>query len=148
MKALKKTSTSHKYAELLLLASFYKRTQPNLHTLDLLKIMGFQIAGLRRRFGAVLPSPRPHVLVWNPKLEWGICLCGRWEVFGMEEARARHGHKIHERLASRAGWERLHIEILSMKGGKLKCASRMATKWRMQCRCTDHNALTICRKEE
>src|SRR5687767_15072855 len=111
MKTSKNTPTSHKYAELLRLASFYKRTQANLHTLALLKIMGFHIAGLQRRFGSVLPSPRPHVLVWNPKLEWGICLCGRWEVFGMEEARGRHSHKIHERLASRDRSERWHTEV-------------------------------------
>ena len=148
MKASKNTTTSHKYAELLLMASFYKRTQANLHTLDLLKIMGFHIAGLRRRFGAVLLSPRPHVLVWNAKLDWGICLCGRWEAFGMEEPRARHGHKIHERLASPGGCEKFHPEVLSIKRGKLKSGSRMAAKWRMQCRCNSDKALTSCRKEE
>jgi hypothetical protein len=148
VKASKKTSTRHKYAELLNMASFYKRAQPNLHTLDLLKIMGFHIAGLRRRFGRVLPSPRPHVLVWNPTLQWGICLCGKWEAFGMEQARARHGHQIHERLASRDGCEGLPAEVLSMRHGKLKSRSRMATKWRMQCRCSSHKALTTCRKEE
>ena len=148
MKAPKNTPMSHKYAELLLLASFYKRTQANLHTLDLLKIMGFDIAGLRRRFGAILPSPRPHVLVWNLRLEWGICLCGRWEAFGMDEARATHGHKIHERLASRECCERLRTEVLTMKRGKLKSASRVATKWRTQCRCSSHNALTTCGKEQ
>src|SRR5688572_12415286 len=99
--------------------------------------MGFHIAGLHRRFGRVLPSPRPHVLVWNPRLQWGICLCGKWEVFGMEEPRARHGHKIHERLASRDGCEGLGTEVLSMKRGKLK-SDRMVAKWRMQCRCTHH----------
>ncbi len=51
------------------IASLYKRTQPNLHTLDLIRILGLQAAGLHRRSGA-LPSLRPHVLVWNQRLLW------------------------------------------------------------------------------
>jgi hypothetical protein len=65
----------------------------------------------------------------------------------MEEPRARHGHKIHERLASRDGCEGLGTEVLSMKRGKLK-SDRMVAKWRMQCRCTHHKALMMCRKEQ
>lgn len=148
MKVSKRTSTRHKYAELLSIASFYKRAQPNLHTLDLLKIMGFHIAGLQRRFGRVLPSPRPHLLVWNLKVQWGICLCSRWQVFGVEEARARHVHKIHERLASRDGCKALTAELLSVKRGKLKSVRITPRKWRMQCRCSSQKALITCKKQE
>ena len=128
-------------AELLFLAFFYKQTQPNLHTLDLLKIMGFQIAGLQRRFGRLLPSPRPHVLIWNPTLQWGICLCGKWENVE-EEARVRYSHKVHERLKVRESCEGVG------KCGKLKSVSRTAIKWRMQCRCSAHKTLTSSTKEE
>lgn len=148
MKAPKNATTSHKYAELLLLASFYKRTQPNVHTLNLLKIMGFQVAGLQRRFGAVLPSPRPHVLIWNPKLEWGICLCGKWEILEAEEPMARRHQKIHERLTSRERGKEPVNELLFMKCGKLKSARRTVIKWRMQCRCSADKTLTSCSKEE
>lgn len=144
MKAAKKTSRPHKYAELLATAFFYKQTQPNLQTLDLLKILGFEIKALQRRFGRVLPSPRPHVLVWNLSLQWGICLCGKWEEIG-EEARVRYRHKVHERLEARDGCERLANEV---KNGKLKSVSRTAAKWRIQCRCSVHKTLTSCRKEE
>ena len=41
----------------------------------------------------------------------------------MEEPRARHGHKIHEGLASREGCERLVTEVLSVKRGKTKICS-------------------------
>ena len=86
MKVGRKPALSHKYAELLRTALFFKRTQPTLRTLDLLKIMGFKIADLQRRFRGSLPSPRPHLLAWNPRLKWGVCLCGKWEVSGVDEA--------------------------------------------------------------
>lgn len=141
MQRSKKTSKPHKYAELLATAFFYKQTQPNLQTLDLLKIMGFQTAGLQRRFGRVLPSPRPHVVVWNPTLQWGICLCGKWQEVG-EEARGRYRHKVHERLKVRESCEG------PGKCGKLKSVSRTTIKWRMQCRCSSHKTLTSHKKEE
>jgi hypothetical protein len=42
------------------LRSISEPRQTYTHTLDLLKIIGFHIAGLQRRFRAVLPSLRPH----------------------------------------------------------------------------------------
>jgi len=147
VKRSKITSTRHKYAELLKMASFYKRSQPNLHALNLLKIMGFQIAGLQRRLGRVLPSPRPHMLVWNPQLQWGICLCGKWELLDAEEARVRHNHKMHARLASRQGCEKPLTDVISSRRSKPKSGRVMGSKWRMRCRCESHKILTICLKD-
>lgn len=114
MTRFEKTDRSHKAAELLRLASFYQQTQPNVRTLDLLKAMGFKIAGLARRFRGSLPCPRPHVFVWNPTLQWGVCLCGKWEERGMEETRARKRQQMHARLeAGRPLKERETLTFLS-----------------------------------
>lgn len=80
-------------AELLEIMSFYRQVRPGIRTLDLLRLGGFKIKGLRDGFQ---PIPGSHYLAWNEKLGYGICTCG-WrakEEWPYEKVVIQHGiHK-------------------------------------------------------
>lgn len=81
------------------LAYFLKDTQPTLATSDLLKWMGFNIAGLQASKRAIPALSQTHRLLPHKTLPWAVCSCGRWELSGTEKQCAiEHGrHRSHVR---------------------------------------------------
>jgi hypothetical protein len=84
------------------LASFYKATHPTLATSQLLKYIGFNIAGLQGSKRANLGSSETHHILQHKTLPWAVCSCGRWELSGTEsQAKIEHArHRSHTRKAA------------------------------------------------
>lgn len=81
------------------LSHFYKATHPDIATTQLLKYIGFNIAGLQGSKRANLGSSETHRLLPHKTLPWAVCTCGRWELSGTErQAAIEHGrHRSHAR---------------------------------------------------
>lgn len=84
------------------LASFYKATQPDLATANLLKCIGFNIAGLQASKRANLGKSDTHCLLQHKTLPWAVCSCGHWEIAGTEgQCKIEHGrHRSQARKAA------------------------------------------------
>jgi hypothetical protein len=84
------------------LSHFYKATHPDIATMELLKYIGFNIAGLQWLKRAKVGSSETHRLLQHKTLPWAVCSCGHFDVAATEaQAKIEHGrHRSHARKPS------------------------------------------------